>query len=654
MSDYITSIFSQSGPIAKKMPNYEVREEQIEMAESIDEAISNSRKLVVEAGTGVGKSFSYLVPIAQYVLENSSLAVISTNTISLQEQIIHKDIPFLQDSLDKDFKAVLVKGRANYLCLRRLNRSNLKQKDLFSDEYEMREFARIAAWSYRTDDGSLYDLDEKPDLKVWDLVSADTEGCLGKRCPYYKRCFFQKAREKINDARILVVNHSLFFSNMAMAEEQKAIFPEWDVLVFDEAHSIENVATDHLGTSVTNVTIRYLMDLLFNPKKQKGLLMTIGGQECMEWVELIRRRGESFFKEIKGYFEERRSHRDSDSVRIRKTNFIENTLSAPLLKLLESLVDAKKSARDKEDELEITSFIRKISALNNSLDVILDQALENYIYWIECSRGKSISKISINTAPINVGAILEDQLFSTDKPIILTSAAISINNGSFKYFKERVGLKDAKELKLGSPFDYKNQVRMYIAKDMPRPDKLTEYASSVAEKIKRYVGLTNGSAFVLFTSYSLMNIVYEELESFLAERGYNVLKQGSGLGRSKMLARFKKEVGSILFGVDSFWQGIDVQGRALSNVIITKLPFQVPDHPVIEARIEDIQKKGKDAFLEYSLPEAVLRFKQGFGRLIRSKQDTGIIAILDSRIINKPYGRYFLNSIPECDIIIDN
>jgi len=651
--DSITKIFSQSGPIAMAMPNYELREEQVEMAKVVEEAIFNSERLVVEAGTGVGKSFSYLIPVARHVLENETLAVISTNTISLQEQIIHKDIPFLQKALNKDFKAVLVKGRHNYLCLRRLRRSNFNQKDLFGDEYEMRQFARIVGWSYKTEDGSLYDLDETPDSKVWDMVSANTETCLAKKCPYFKQCFFQKAREKVHEARILVVNHHLFFSNLAMQEEQKAIIPEYDILVFDEAHSIEGVATEHLGVTLSNSGIRYLMELLFNPRKQKGFLLTIGGQDSMEWVELIRKRSEAFFKEVRAYFEERRLNRESETFRIRKPNFVDNLLATSFLGLVESLISAKKNARNREDELEIAAFIRKINALNNSLEVILSQGLEDYVYWIECSRNKKVNRVSINAAPINIGRILNDRLFSNHKGTILTSATLSIDKDSFKYLKERLGVGRSSELKLGSSFDYANQVRVYIAKDMPLPSSVTEYAQAVAERIKRYLGLTNGSAFVLFTSYSLMNIVYEELEDYLNEKGFNVLRQGAGLARSRMLSRFKKEAGSVLFGVDSFWQGIDVQGKALSNVIITKLPFAVPDHPIIEARIEDIQKRGGDAFLEYNLPEAVLRFKQGFGRLIRSRQDTGIIAILDSRIINKSYGRQFLNSIPRCEIIVE-
>ena len=275
------------------------------------------------------------------------------------------------------------------------------------------------------------------------------------------------------------------------------------------------------------------------------------------------------------------------------------------------------------------------------------------MYWAECSRGKKSQKVSINAAPISIASILSEELFSSHKPIILTSATLSVDNSSFNYFIERVGALDAKELKLGSSFDYKEQVRMYIAKNMPLPSNITSYAQAVSEKIKKYIGLTNGNAFVLFTSYGLMNIVYEELEGYLKDKGFNVLKQGGKLGRSKMLSSFKKEAGSVLFGVDSFWQGIDVQGQALSNVIITKLPFSVPDHPVIEARVEEIRKRGGDAFLEYNLPEAVLKFKQGFGRLIRSKKDTGIIAVLDSRIISKSYGRQFLNSIPKCEIVIE-
>ncbi len=646
-------IFDKDGPIAKAMPGYEVRYEQIEMAEAIDSAISHSEQLIVEAGTGIGKSFAYLAPLAEYALGNESLGIVSTNTISLQEQIIHKDIPFLEKALGKDFKAVLVKGRNNYLCLRRLHRSEFQQKDIFSDQYELTEFTKIFAWSYKTQDGTLYDLEEEPDSKVWSMVSADSETCLGKNCQHYKRCFFQKAREKINEARILVINHHLFFSNLALLKEDKSIFPEWDALIFDEAHSIEGVATEHLGISITNTGARHLLDLLFNLKKQKGFLLIVGDQDSMECVEQVRRRLDVFFKDIKEYFDANVKKEDSDTFRIRQKNFVENNLSMPLHDLAESLLVTKKSIKDKEDEVEISSYIRKINVLKDSVELILNQAMENHVYWIECSRNKKANRVSINTAPVNIGEILKEELFNEAKPIILTSATLSVDNGSFKYFKDRVGAKKAIELKLGSPFDYKNQVRMYIAKNMPNPDNVTDYAIKAADRIKRYLDLTNGSAFVLFTSYSMMNIVYEELEEYLIRKGFNVLRQGNGLSRNKMLASFKKETGSVLFGVDTFWQGIDVQGKALSNVIITKLPFAVPDHPVIEARIEDIQKRGGDAFLEYNLPEAVLKFKQGFGRLIRSKKDTGIIAILDSRIINKFYGRAFLNSIPKCEIIID-
>jgi ATP-dependent DNA helicase DinG len=649
MVNYIAKTFAKDGPIAKAMPGYEVRQEQIEMAEAIDSGIRHSEQLIVEAGTGIGKSFAYLVPLAGHVLDNETLGIISTNTISLQEQIIHKDIPFLEQALDMDFKAVLVKGRNNYLCIRRLYKSDFQQKDLFADEYELKEFAKVFRWSHKTEDGSLSDMEEEPDSKIWSMVSADSETCLGKNCEQYKRCFFQKARERINEAHILVINHHLFFSNLALQKEQKSILPEYETLVFDEAHSIENVATDHLGANITSSGLKYLLDLLFNPKKQKGFLFTIEDQDSMELVDELRKRSDVFFKDIKVYFENNVKKQDSDTLRIRKQNFIENNLSLPLSNLIESLTAAKKNTKDKEDEVEIAAFIKKIRAFKDSIDIILNQSIENYVYWIECSK----NKVSINAAPINIGDILKTELFREEGPIIMTSATLSTDKRSFDYFKQRVGIKNAKELKLGSPFDYKNQVRMYIAKDMPNPDRVTDYGIAAANRIKRYLDITNGSAFVLFTSYSLMNIVYEELESYLNEKGFNVLRQGNGLSRNRMLSSFKNEIGSVLFGVDTFWQGIDVQGKALSNVIITKLPFSVPDHPIIEARIEDIQKKGGDAFLEYNLPEAVLRFKQGFGRLIRSKKDTGIIAILDSRIINKFYGRQFLNSIPKCDIIIE-
>ena len=653
MRENIVKIFDKNGPVAGIMPGYEVRHEQIEMAEAVDSAISHSSQMIVEAGTGIGKSFAYLVPMAEYALQDGCLGVVSTNTISLQEQIMHKDIPFLEKALGRDFKAVLVKGRNNYLCLRRLHRSEFLQKDIFSDQYELAEFTKLFAWSYKTQDGTLYDLKEEPDPKVWGMVSSDSETCLGKNCQYYKRCFFQKAREKISEAKLLIVNHHLFFSNLALAKEQKSIFPEWGALVFDEAHSIEAVATEHLGLSITNTGARYQLDLLFNLKKQKGFLLAIGDQDSMECVEQARRRLDAFFKDVKEYFDANAKKEDSDTLRISRKNFVENSLSLPLRSLSESLLSAKKNAKNREDEAEISSFIRKINTLKDSVDFILGQPAGNYVYWAECPRNKKINRISINTAPVNIGEILKEELFDEEKPIILTSATLSVDNGSFGYFRGRVGAYKAVELKLGSPFDYKNQVRMYIAKNMPNPDNVTDYAVKAADRIKRYLELTNGSAFILFTSYSLMNIVFEELEEYLNQKDFNVLRQGNGLSRNKMLVSFKEEAGSVLFGVDTFWQGIDVQGNALSNVIITKLPFAVPDHPIIEARIEDIQKRGGDAFLEYNLPEAVLKFKQGFGRLIRSKKDTGIIAILDSRIINKFYGKAFLNSIPECEIIID-
>jgi ATP-dependent DNA helicase DinG len=479
-------IFDKDGPIANAMHGYEVRHEQIEMAEAIESAISHSEQLIVEAGTGIGKSFAYLAPLAEYALGNESLGIVSTNTISLQEQIINKDIPFLEKALNKDFKAVLVKGRNNYLCLRRLHRSEFQQKDLFSDQYELTEFTKIFAWSYKTQDGTLYDLEEEPDSKVWGMVSADSETCLGKNCQFYKKCFFQNAREKINEARILVINHHLFFSNLALLKEQKSVFPEWGALVFDEAHSIESVATEHLGASITNTGIRYLMDLLFSPKKQRGLLLTVGDQDSMECVEQIRRRSDAFFKDIKEYFDANVKKEDSDTFRIRQKNFVENNLSLPLYNLSESLLSAKKSAKDKEDEVEIASFIRKINALKDSVESILNQAMRNYVYWIECSRNKKVNRISINTAPVNIGEILKEGLFNEEQPIILTSATLSVDNSSFKYFKDRVGAKNAIGLKLGSPFDYKNQVRMYIAKDMPNPGRVTDYAIKAADRIKKY------------------------------------------------------------------------------------------------------------------------------------------------------------------------
>lgn len=643
----IKAVFGPNGLIKQHLKNYEYRPQQEEMASAVADALEDSAHLVVEAGTGVGKSFAYLIPAIDFAINESERIIVSTNTISLQEQLINKDIPFLREILPYDFKVVLVKGRSNYICLRRLESLISYERGLFDSKDEVNELIRVNEWAKNTTDGSLSDLDPQPKSVIWNRVCAERDMCMGPKCLFLRECFYQKARSKMYNANILVVNHHLLFSDLYIKKDNPkfSVLPSYKYLIIDEAHNIENVATEHIGISLSKYSIRYTLDLLCNRDRKGGLFVRLGFISLGELVDTARKQLEIFFNDVDKWA----SDEPSGTKRIREKNFVNNTLDGVLGDLEITLENLKPSAKTEEEEQEISAFAERCRKIRYELDTILNQSLDNSVYWIEVNKER-ITNIILNAAPINVSDELKPNLFDSLDSVIMTGATISTNN-NFDYFKKRVGLDDCREIILGSPFDYTKQAKIYIAKSMPDPQNDDAFIPSAINNIKHYIQLTHGKAFVLFTSYKMMHEVYAELSVWLNEQGIKSYMQGDGMSRHVMLEAFKTDIDSVLFGTSSFWEGVDVQGEALSNVIVVKLPFSVPTHPVVEARIEYIQAQGGNPFMEYNLPEAIIRLKQGFGRLIRTKNDKGIVVILDPRIKTKFYGKWFLNSLPKCEII---
>lgn len=633
------AIFGPHGKISKLHPHFEFRPGQMEMAEAVSDAMAKERHLIVEAGTGTGKTLAYLIP----AVESGKRVVISTGTKNLQEQLFYKDVPFVEKLFPGQFTATLMKGRANYLCWKKL--SEMQTQPMLESLEEVDVFKKIDAWAATTDSGDRAELGDFPDdLPLWSRLDARAEDCLGHKCSDYERCFVVRMRERARESNLIIANHHLVFADLAVRESDFGeVLPEYDVLVLDEAHTIENIATQYFGTQVSN----YRFEELIRDTRSALKAHEISNPEINNCLNQLAVHSTSFFALMN-----RPEGRYDWVPMLPQIEHLQNHFQQ-LIGTIQVLETQLEKLSDKPEI--IYGLAHRARLLIADLNFLIQHESKDYVYWLE-TRGSGRRRarpdhaprfgVFLQASPIHVASLLKDKLFDRIPTVILTSATLSVD-GRFDFIRSRLGLDEpsgsgrTREALCASHFDHERQAILFVPTHLPEPGS-QRYTQSAADLIAQLLELTQGHAFILFTSLQQMERSYRELKKRV---DYPVLVQGEA-GRTALLNKFRRTKHAVLCATASFWHGVDVVGEQLSCVIIDKLPFAVPDDPIVRARTGALEAVGRNGFLEYQVPEAVIQLKQGLGRLIRSTRDYGLLAVLDDRVVRKSYGRLFLSSLP--------
>ena len=681
----IENYFSEDGILVNEIKGFEHRHEQEEMAKNIQKAINDNRKIIVEAGTGTGKTLAYLIPAIKWAIANKKKVIIATNTINLQEQLLLKDIPLAKSVIKDEFSYALVKGRTNYLCKRLFTELSLgKSVDIETFSMEAREqIEYILKWGNKTKTGDKAELPFEVYPDVWELVQSTTELCLGKKCPFRKECFHMKTRMKKMEADILISNHHVFFSDLNVRAEtdfdsEYLILPRYDMVIFDEAHNIESVARSYFSVEVSKISFTRLLHRIYQKKskKKKEKLALTRVEETIDekylektgdYLELLKSMkseiyslqtiGDEYFDEIRKMFEtntEAPIRKSLNNFEMTKSNFLENLRAkkeffqaklAEFLNLMMAFNNVIDEEKDKNPEvINFNNHLKIFKKYIDSFKFINNFSDDDYVYWLDINSKRT--NVVLTATPLNIAQKLSSVLFENLNRLVFASATI-MANGNFEYFKKSLGLdeEECMECFIESPFDYENQMSVYIPADIQDSENLNAFITDASKFILDILKKTKGKAFILFTSYTMLNQIYYSLVNKLKNSNFEIFLHGEK-PRSQLIKEFKEAKNPVLFGTTSFWEGVDVQGENLSNVIITKLPFLVPTDPIVSAISKKIEESGGNSFSDFQLPEAIIKFKQGVGRLIRKKTDRGNVFILDSRVIKKRYGSAFIKALP--------